>query len=72
MQHRLLENKATLWAWLQEGASFYVCGDAHRMAKDVEATMLEICQQEGTMSEEGAREYLKTLRKEKRYLADVY
>ncbi len=72
VQHRMLENAKDLWHWLQEGAYFYVCGDAHRMAKDVESTLITIAQQQGNMSEEAAKYYIKTLRSDKRYLADVY
>lgn len=72
VQHRMQENGKELWQWLQEGAYFYVCGDAHRMAKDVETTLLQIAQEQGNMSEEAAKLYIKTLRSEKRYLADVY
>lgn len=72
VQHRMLQKSKQLWSWLQEGAYFYVCGDAHRMAKDVEATFLQIVQQEGNVSLEDAKVYLKELRLQKRYLTDVY
>jgi sulfite reductase (NADPH) flavoprotein alpha-component len=72
VQHRMYENAKELWAWLEEGAYFYVCGDAHRMAKDVEAMLQRIAQEQGGMSEEAARVYVKNLRSQKRYLADVY
>ncbi|MES2121727.1 MAG: sulfite reductase [Chlamydiota bacterium] len=72
VQHRMLENAKDLWSWLQEGAYFYVCGDAHRMAKDVESTLITIAQEQGNLSEEAAKYYIKTLRSDKRYLADVY
>ncbi len=72
VQHRMLENAKELWAWLEEGAYFYVCGDAHRMAKDVEAALQKIIQEQGNMSEEAAKAYVKNLRAQKRYLADVY
>ena len=67
-----LRTPKQLWAWLEEGAYFYVCGDAHRMAKDVEAMLQRIVQEQGQMSEEAAKIYVKTLRTQKRYLADVY
>lgn len=72
VQHKMLENKKTLWNWLQTGAYLYVCGDAEEMAKDVEQALHKIIQEEGSFNEEDARRYLKTLRTEKRYLLDVY
>lgn len=72
VQHRMHAQAKELWTWLQEGAYFYVCGDAEYMAKDVEATLLLICQQEGKLTLEEAKAYLKSLRKQKRYLQDVY
>ena len=72
VQHKMLENAKELWAWLEEGAYFYVCGDAHRMAKDVEAMLQQIVQEQGQMSEEAAKAYVKAMRTQKRYLADVY
>ena len=72
VQHKMLESAKELWAWLQEGAYFYVCGDAHRMAKDVEHTLVQIAREQGGMSEEDSKAYVKGLRAQKRYLADVY
>lgn len=72
VQNRLLEHGAELFAWLKEGAHFYVCGDAARMAKDVDHALHSLVQKHGGLSEEGAREFVKALRKEKRYLRDVY
>lgn len=72
VQHRMLEAAADLWSWLQEGAILYVCGDAEHMAKDVEATLLQIFQSQGGHSPESAKEHLKSLRAQKRYLRDVY
>ncbi len=72
VQHRLQENAKEIWQWLQDGALFYVCGDAHHMAKDVEHTLQSIVHTEGNMSEEAAKTYVKSLRTQKRYLADVY
>lgn len=72
VQHKMYENKKEIWSWLQEGALLYVCGDASRMAKDVEAILHKIIQEEGNLSEEHASSYLKTLRKQKKYLLDVY
>ena len=72
VQTRMKEQAAELWAWLQGGASFYVCGDASRMAKDVDNALVEIAQEQGGLSEEQAQEYIKGLRQEKRYARDVY
>jgi sulfite reductase (NADPH) flavoprotein alpha-component len=72
VQDRMYENSKDLWTWLQEGAYFYVCGDASRMAKDVEHTLQRIAQTQGNMSEEAAKAYIKSLRSQKRYLTDVY
>ncbi len=72
VQHRMLEQARTLYAWLEEGACVYVCGDATHMARDVEAALLTIIQQEGGHSEEDARAYLADLKKSRRYQRDVY
>ncbi|KIE58975.1 sulfite reductase subunit alpha [Methylacidiphilum kamchatkense Kam1] len=72
VQHRMLENAQDFWSWLQEGAYVYVCGDAHRMAKDVDAALHRICETAGGLSKEKAQEYVQNLRSTKRYLRDVY
>ncbi|MEG3767002.1 assimilatory sulfite reductase (NADPH) flavoprotein subunit [Alteromonas sp. 14N.309.X.WAT.G.H12] len=72
VQHRLLENGKEVYEWLESGAHFYVCGDASHMAKDVEAALLSIIQQQGGKSEEDAKAYLVAMRKAKRYQKDVY
>lgn len=72
VQHLMKENGHTLWDWLEDGAHFYVCGDASRMAKDVEKALLEIFQRYGNKTEDGALEHLATLRKAGRYQRDVY
>ena len=72
VQHKMLEKKTQLWSWLQDGAMFYVCGDASRMAKDVDQALRTIAQEEGAMSEEDAGAWVKSLLKERRYLKDVY
>ncbi len=72
VQHRMLENGKELWDWMQGGAYFYVCGDASRMAKDVDDALAQIAQDHGGMSEAEAKSWLKQLRKEKRYQRDVY
>ena len=72
VQHKMLEKGAELWKWLKDGAVFYVCGDASRMAKDVDQALRTIAQQHGSMNEEEATIWIKALQKEKRYLKDVY
>jgi sulfite reductase (NADPH) flavoprotein alpha-component len=72
VQHKMLTKGRELFAWLQEGANFYVCGDASRMAKDVDLALRQIAATEGGMSEEDAAKWVKSLQKEKRYLKDVY
>ncbi|MGV8136649.1 MAG: assimilatory sulfite reductase (NADPH) flavoprotein subunit [Mangrovibacterium sp.] len=72
VQHRLAEKQAEIFNWLENGASFYLCGDMKYMAKDVQNTLLEIIQAQGGLTEEQAREYLKKMKKEKRFQADVY
>lgn len=72
VQHRLLERGRDIYAWLEEGARFYVCGDASHMAPDVHGALAAIVAREGGMSPERAEEYLKRLQKDKRYLRDVY
>src|ERR1022692_504596 len=74
VQHRMLEQARELWAWLQEGAYFYVCGDARHMAKDVHQTLIDIAQRQGGLSPEAAAEYVNVtlMKTEKRYLRDVY
>lgn len=73
VQDRMLEQGAELWKWLSdEGGYFYVCGDASRMAKDVDTALHEIAQKHGGLSEEAAVTFIKQLKKEKRYARDVY
>ncbi|MEY3000322.1 MAG: hypothetical protein RL648_536 [Verrucomicrobiota bacterium] len=72
VQHRMLEKAADLYAWLQEGAYFYVCGDAARMAKDVHEALLQIHREQGGLSEAQAEEAISALQKAKRYQKDVY
>ncbi|HSX10714.1 MAG TPA: hypothetical protein VLF94_03230 [Chlamydiales bacterium] len=72
VQHKMLEQKKSFWNWIQQGSYIYVCGDAEEMAKDVDAALQQIAREEGSMSEEDARKFIKTLRTEKRYLLDVY
>ena len=72
VQDKIRENSTALWQWLQEGAYFYVCGDAAKMAKDVEQALLEVIAKEGNLSPDEADDYLNELREEKRYQRDVY
>ena len=72
VQHRLREEGARLWAWLQEGAHLYICGDAARMAKDVEKALRDIFRAHGNMQADEAAAYLDRLAAKKRYLRDVY
>jgi len=74
VQNRMQENGAELWKWIKEGAYFYVCGDAKRMAKDVHQKLIDIAQEHGGLSPEAAKEYIEVTfaKTEKRYLKDVY
>ncbi|AGP30822.1 sulfite reductase subunit alpha [Corynebacterium terpenotabidum] len=72
VQTRMREEAEELFRWLEDGAYFYVCGDASRMAKDVETALLQVIAQQSGGSENAALEYLATLKKEKRYVRDVY
>lgn len=72
VQHKIREEAAELWQWLQQGARIYVCGDASRMAKDVEQALLDTIAEQGGLSADDADEYLDNLRQEGRYQRDVY
>jgi sulfite reductase (NADPH) flavoprotein alpha-component len=72
VQHRLLENAAELWAWLEDGAHLYVCGDAERMARDVDRGLAYIVAKEGGMEPAAAKAYLAQLAAEGRYQRDIY
>lgn len=72
VQHKMHENRALLWKWIEEGAYFYVCGDADNMAKEVDAALHAIAISEGNMAPDQAKLYLKKMRQDKRYLLDVY
>ncbi|NBD38771.1 MAG: assimilatory sulfite reductase (NADPH) flavoprotein subunit [Verrucomicrobia bacterium] len=72
VQHRMKEQAKELYAWLQDGAYFYVCGDATHMAKDVHQALIEIHQEQGGLSEDDATAAVKQLQKDKRYQRDVY
>lgn len=72
VQNRMLENGAELWSWLEAGAHFYVCGDASRMAKDVDAALHTIAEKHGGKSADEAKAYVTKLKSDKRYQRDVY
>lgn len=72
VQDRMLENAAELWLWLEAGGHFYVCGDASRMAKDVDAALHKIVETAGGKSADEARAYVAKLKSDKRYQRDVY
>ncbi|MEG7355849.1 assimilatory sulfite reductase (NADPH) flavoprotein subunit [Bacillus vallismortis] len=72
VQHRMLEQSAELFEWLQEGAAVYICGDEKHMAHDVHHTLLDIIEKEGNMSREEAEAYLADMQQQKRYQRDVY
>ena len=72
VQDRMIQHGRELWAWLEEGASFFVCGDASRMAKDVEAALRAIVERHGGLSSDAAKAYVQKLGTDKRYVRDVY
>ncbi len=72
VQHRMAEHGAELWDWLQAGGAVYVCGDASRMAKDVDAALHALIAEHGTMSETDAAAYVEQLKADHRYQRDVY
>jgi sulfite reductase (NADPH) flavoprotein alpha-component len=72
VQQKMLEHAKELYAWLEEGAHFYVCGDASRMAHDVHETLLSIIEKQGNKSREAAEAYVEDLKKSHRYQRDVY
>jgi len=72
VQNRMLEHGAELWSWLEAGGHFYVCGDASRMAKDVDAALHKIIETHGGKSVDDAKAYVAKLKNDKRYQRDVY
>ncbi|HPR85351.1 MAG TPA: assimilatory sulfite reductase (NADPH) flavoprotein subunit, partial [Prolixibacteraceae bacterium] len=72
VQHRLFEKQKELYEWLNKGAHIYLCGDMKQMARDVQQTLLQIFETQGGMTEEKAIEFMKALKKEKRFQLDVY
>ena len=72
VQHRMVEEGADLWRWIEEGANFYVCGDASRMARDVDATLKQVIATHGGMTAEEAADYVAQMQQDRRYVRDVY
>lgn len=72
VQDRMVEQGAQLWNWIQDGANLYVCGDASRMAKDVEAALHRIVEKQGGLGQEAAQEYIHAMKEDHRYHRDVY
>lgn len=72
VQDRMKENGAELYAWLEQGGYFFVCGDAYRMAKDVDQALHDVIREHGNKSENEAVDYVNQLKKDKRYVRDVY
>jgi len=72
VQDRMIEQGAQLWSWMQEGASIYVCGDASRMAKDVDTALHRIIEKHGSMDSDAAHDYMQRMQDNQRYQRDVY
>jgi len=74
VQHLMKKNGVEIWNWINGGGYFYVCGDKSRMAKDVHQTLIDICSEHGGMAPEDAKSFVEDvmMKKEKRYLRDVY
>jgi len=72
VQHRMLEQAGDLWRWIEDGAHFYVCGDASRMARDVDTALHRVVEQAGGCTADQAREYVQKMKEQKRYQRDVY
>jgi sulfite reductase (NADPH) flavoprotein alpha-component len=72
VQDRMIEQGAELWRWLQDGAQFYICGDASRMAKDVDAALHTAVETHGGMDADAAKDFVAQLHDDRRYHRDVY
>lgn len=72
VQNKLVERQKEVFDWLEKGANIYLCGDMRQMARDVQKTLVRIFEVEGGMSSDKAEEYLKLLKKQKRFMLDVY
>lgn len=71
-QHKLMQRAREVFEWLENGAVFYICGDKSRLAPDVEKALIQVVAQEGNLDEAAAQAYVKDLKKQRRYLEDVY
>lgn len=72
VQDKMREHGAELFAWLEQGGYFFVCGDAYHMAKDVDKALLDVIAEQGKLSQQQAVDYVNQLKKHKRYVRDVY
>ena len=72
VQHKIIEEGAPFWSYLEKGAIFYVCGDAERMAPDVDKALHQVIADHGSKTEEEAAEYVSQMKADKRYRRDVY
>ncbi|MDN6386140.1 MAG: hypothetical protein L0J86_00440, partial [Corynebacterium sp.] len=72
VQDLMLRNAGELWSWIDRGAYLYVCGDARKMAPDVDATLHRIVAEQGRMDPEATRRFMSVLSSERRYVKDVY
>lgn len=72
VQHKLLENSREIWEWIEQGAIIYLCGDAKNMAKDVDAALCKIVQQEGKFNEGEAKGFMASMKRRKCYLKEIY
>jgi sulfite reductase (NADPH) flavoprotein alpha-component len=72
VQHKMQEHARDIWAWLEDGAEFFVCGDKERMAADVDRQLHQIVETEGGRTPDQAKEYVEILRRTRRYKRDVY
>ena len=72
VQHKMKDASNEIFKWLEQGAYIYVCGDAKYMAKDVDNTLFEIVKKEGGFNDDQTKDYINNIKREKRYLRDVY
>ncbi len=72
VQDKLRDQGAEVYAWLQDGAHFYICGDGVRMSQAVESALVEVVATHGSMSEDAAWDYLADLKRQRRFSQDVY
>lgn len=72
VQHLIQKQASDVWKWIQDGAYIYICGDARHMAKDVTATLHDIVAEKGNYSDQEAKDFIRQMRQEKRFLLDVY